>query len=373
MSGGSKFFERGRKQRVLAMSQRIIPVLIAGGAGTRLWPASREGGPKPFQSLGRARTLLQDTALRFRGPLFDDPIVVCADRHVALARAQLAEAGVEPLAVIAEPDGRNTGPAAVAAAAAGLKHWPGAPLLLVHADNLVSDLEALHAEIAAGLPDARLGHIVLFGAPPTGPSTDYGYIEAGEVDPETGACRVARFLEKPDAAAAVVLAADPRCSWNAGMFLIDPKSFLAEAARLAPDMTSPARAAADEAILADGVLLLSSRFLEAPSIAVDPAVLERTDAARVRTGRFGWSDAGSWRAVWDYGDRDGDGNVLVGDVVVAAPSRGVLVQADGATVVLVGVEDLVVVVQNGVVMVAARGLADQAYKMMDFVERPDLR
>lgn len=353
------------------MTASLIPVLIAGGAGTRLWPASREDKPKPFHAFGLGHSLLQESVLRFRTGRFTDPVVVCSARHVALVLDQLREIGVQPLQVIAEPEGRNTGPAVVAAAAAGAAFWPGRLMLLAHADNLIGDPAALQAEVVAGLPAALAGATVIFGVTPTGPSTDYGYIEAGEVD-ETGAFKVSRFVEKPPLEEARRMAADPRYSWNAGLFLINPPSFLEDARHLAPDLAKAVEACVATAVSDGAVLRLPPSFAEAPAIAIDYAILEKTERARVRRADFGWGDMGSWKALWDGGRRDATGNLALGDVILA-DSRNTLVQAEDATVVLFGVEDLAIVVCNGLVLVTRRELADQAHKMMDFGRRPDLK
>lgn len=352
------------------MSARLIPVLIAGGAGTRLWPASRQARPKPFQKFGLPHTLLQETALRFQGEAFTAPMVICSTRHADLAVAQLTEIGIPPLAVIAEPEARNTGPAVAAAAAAAAVHWPGDLMVLVHADNLVADPAALRAEVLAGVPAAEAGNIVIFGVKPTGPSTDYGYIEAGE--PDIGAFKVSRFVEKPPLDDARRMVADPRYTWNAGLFLIDPPRFMDEARRLAPELAEAVTAAVAEAKRDGPVLTLGPSFGRAPSIAVDYAILEKTDKARVRTGEFGWGDAGTWKAIWQGGPYDDAGNLAIGDVTLV-DAKGVLALGDGASVVAIGVEDLAVIVQDGVVMVTRRELADQAHKLMDFAKRPDLK
>jgi mannose-1-phosphate guanylyltransferase/mannose-6-phosphate isomerase len=353
------------------MTPPIIPVLIAGGAGTRLWPASREASPKPFRKFGRPHSLLQDSVLRFRIPAFTDPVVICSARHADLVVEQLAEIGVRPLAVIAEPAGRNTGPAVVAAAAAGARLWPGKLMLLAHADNLVRDPAALHAEVMAGIPAAQAGNIVIFAVKPTGPSTDYGYIEAGEPD-ETGSLKVTRFVEKPPLEEAQRMAADPRYGWNGGLFLIEPDSFLEEARRLAPELARSVEVSTAQARLEGPILALPLSFAQAPAVAIDYAILEKTDRARVRTGEFGWGDIGAWKALWRAAERDGAGNLVLGDATLV-DCRDVLAQGEGVSVVAVAVEDLAVIAQDGLVLVTRRELADQAYKMMDFTKRPDLK
>ncbi|MDB5458657.1 MAG: hypothetical protein JWO72_398 [Caulobacteraceae bacterium] len=350
--------------------QQIIPVLIAGGAGTRLWPASRGDKPKPFHRLGMDRTLLQDTALRFQGPMFAAPVVICSSRHAELARAQLTEAGRPPMAVLAEPEGRNTAPAVIAAAVYGAEIGPETALLLVHADNLASDVPALHAAIAGALPAVNAGHIVLFGIKPDGPHTGYGYIQAGIGDGATSP--VVSFIEKPDLETARRFVEDPMFSWNGGMFLFRAGDFLGEADRLAPQAAAAVKAAVRDAERQGGVIVMSDAFRAAPAIAVDYAILEKTDRARVVMTDFGWSDAGTWSALWGSSPKDGGGNVLSGDVI-ATSAADCLAQTDGPTVVLAGVSDLVVVVENGIVLVASRAAADGAYKALDLDQRPDLK
>jgi len=334
----------------LAETSEIIPVLMSGGAGTRLWPLSRNARPKQFHRLGGANTLIQDTALRLAGEGFAAPVVICAAPHADLAREQLATAGVRPQALITEPAPRNTAPASVAAAAYGAEIDPEALMVLMHADNLVADVPALHRAIAAGRAAAEAGEIVLLGLKPTGPATIYGYIQAqgqGEVR------KVASFVEKPDLATAQRFVADPNYTWNGGMFLFKAGAFLAEARRLAPELAAAAEAAVKGAARAGDVVALSEAFLASPNIAIDVAVMEKTDRASVVEADIGWADVGNWGALWELSDRTERGDALDGDVTAVA-TRNCLARTDGPAVVLAGVEDLVVVVENGVVLVTRR-------------------
>jgi len=332
------------------MSQKITPVLMSGGSGTRLWPVSRTARPKQFHSLGSARTLIQETALRVSGEMFGPPVVVCAAGHADIARAQLVEVGITPALLILEPVARNTAACAVAAAQA-LAQDPQALLLLLPADNHVLDLPAFRAAVEAGRAAALAGKLVVFGLKPTRAETGYGYIQAASAQ---GAVReVASFREKPDQATADLFVADPAYSWNAGMFLFRADAFLAEARRLAPEVAAKAEAAVAEATPAGDVLPLGPSFADAPSISIDYAVMEKTEHAMVAPVDMGWSDVGAWRAIWELSSPDADGNAFTGDVV-AAQSTGSFVRTDGPTVVLAGVSDLVVVVENGVILVAAR-------------------
>ena len=332
------------------MAPRITPVLMSGGAGTRLWPLSRKAAPKQFHRLGGTHTMIQETALRVSGDLFGPPIVVCAAPHAVLVRAQLAAIGVEPLAIVTEPAPRNTGPASIAAAVLGGERDPEGPMLLVHADNLVADVAALHAAIALGREAALAGSIVIFGVKPTEPHTGYGYIRAAEGTALVR--RVAEFKEKPDAATAALYVADPAYSWNAGMFLFKPSAFLAEAQDLAPALTAPARAALANA-RRQGALVALSDFLSAPSEPIDTAILEKTGRAGVVQADVGWSDVGDWNALWAQSPKSAAGDVFEG-AVIAAKTRGCFARTDGPPIVLAGVEDLAVVVENGVVLVSRR-------------------
>lgn len=327
---------------------QITPVIMSGGAGTRLWPVSRVGNPKQFHALGGERTLIQETALRARGPGFAAPIVVCNAAHAQIARRQLTAAGLDPLVVL-EPAARNTAACAVAAAALVARQDPEGLVLLAPADHIIRDAAAYRQAVAMGTPSAEKGALVVFGLRPDRPETGYGYIragaDAGEVRP------VAAFVEKPDAAAAARFVADPAYSWNAGIFLFKARVFLDEARRLAPEIAAAAEAAVTSAEHTDGALRLGDAFLKAPAISVDYAVFEKTDKAVVVPCDLGWSDIGAWRALWELAEAGGDHNALQGDVV-SVGAAGCLVRTDGPMVALAGVEDVVVIVQDGVVLVA---------------------
>ncbi|HEY3695713.1 mannose-1-phosphate guanylyltransferase [Phenylobacterium sp.] len=333
------------------MTGKITPVLMSGGAGTRLWPLSRRAAPKQFHRLGGDHTLIQATALRVAGDLFGPPMVVCAAPHAGLVRDQLAAVGIAPRAIITEPAPRNTGPASVAAAAYAAATDPEGLLLLVHADNLVADVAALHAAVAAGAEAARAGSIVIFGIRPTEPHTGYGYIKAA-----AGTARVRRveaFVEKPDAATAARYVADPAYTWNAGMFMFKPSAFLEEADALAPALAAAARAAVAGAQRTGDLVALSAAFTGAPAEPIDTAILEKTGRAGVVAADIGWSDVGAWDALWTLSPKSASGDVVEGPGITAG-TAGCLVRSDGPTVVLSGVQDLAVVVENGVVLVVPR-------------------
>ncbi|HXA39971.1 MAG TPA: sugar phosphate nucleotidyltransferase [Phenylobacterium sp.] len=329
---------------------KITPVLMSGGAGTRLWPLSTKGRPKQFHALGGTRTLIQETALRFTTEAFAPPMVIGNAAHADLTRAQLAEVGVAASILILEPEGRHTAAAACVSALAAVE--AGAELiLLLSADARIADPAALRAAVALGAPAAEAGALVIFGIKPTGPETGYGYIRAGAGDGPVR--RVAAFVEKPDLATAQTYVADPAYSWNAGIFLFRPELFLAEAERTAPALVAAARAAFAQAAREGDALRLGEAFRAVPSVAVDVAVFERTDKAVVVGADVGWSDVGAYDALWAEGAKTPSGDVLQGPVLTAGTANNLAI-SDGPVVVLAGVEDLAVVVDNGVVLVTRR-------------------
>jgi mannose-1-phosphate guanylyltransferase/mannose-6-phosphate isomerase len=342
---------------------KITPVLMSGGAGTRLWPLSRQAKPKQFHALGATRTLIQDTALRFTTDAFTAPVVICNTAHADLVRSQLSEVGVTPSLVL-EPQGRNTAAAAVIAALA-VQHAGGELVLLLSADARVNDPAALRAAIATGAPAAVGGALVIFGITPTGPETGYGYIRAKAGEDEVR--KVAAFVEKPDLATARAYLADPAYSWNAGIFLFAPAAFLAEARRVAPALTAAAEAAFGEGAWAAGDLQLGPAFGRVPAAPVDVAVFEATDKAMVVSADIGWSDVGVYSALWAEAAKTASGDALQGPAIVA-DTCGNLVISDGPTVVLSGVEDLAVIVENGVVLVTRRDAPDAVRAAVEAVK-----
>jgi mannose-1-phosphate guanylyltransferase/mannose-6-phosphate isomerase len=278
-------------------------------------------------------------------------MVVCNAAHADLVREQLAAVGVTARALILEPEGRNTGPASAIAAALAAQDDPDGLVLLMHADNLVADVEALRRAIAAGVPAAEAGGLVIFGITPAGPETGYGYIRAAAG--EGPARKVAAFVEKPDLETAKAYVADPAYSWNAGMFLFRPGVFLAEVRRTDPALAAAAEAAVAEAPRQGDAVRLGQTFLRCPPVAIDTAVFERTDKAVVVAADIGWSDVGNYDALWAGAAKSASGDVLQG-AAIATETSGCLAISDGPTVVLAGVEGLAVIVENGVVLVTRR-------------------
>lgn len=330
----------------------IHPVILCGGVGARLWPASREGRAKPFVKLFGDRSLFQDTVLRVKdvagaGP----PLVVAGAAHAGQVRRQLAELGLTGF-IIVEPEGRDSAPAIAAAAAWLQSHDPGAMMLVVASDHHIPDGPAFRAAVTAATAAAAQGAIVTFGVRPTSPATAYGYIEpAGPVDGAPGVHWAARFVEKPDAARAAAYI-QGGLLWNSGNFVFAADGLLAELQRHAPAMLEAVRQGLDQGRREADSLTLGPSFSLADRTSFDFAVMEKTDRAAVLPVTYAWSDVGSWDAVWAASPADDRGNVVSGPAFVG-DSDGCLIRADaGVTVIALGLKDIVVVAEGGSVFVA---------------------
>jgi mannose-1-phosphate guanylyltransferase/mannose-6-phosphate isomerase len=348
-------------------NQTIIPVVLSGGSGTRLWPVSRESFPKQLWPLLSDRTLIQDTVLRGTGPGFAAPIVVCNEDHRFLIAEQLREVGIANARIMLEPVGRNSAPAIAAAAVLVAEENPDAVLWMMAADASIADTAALLEALQIAAVAARAGKIVTFGMQPTAAETGYGYIEIGaELPNAPGVHAVARFVEKPDAETAARLVADGKHLWNSGMFVFTARTLLREMESHAPAVVPPVReAVAGRNTDLDFIRLAAEPFRACPSISLDYAVAERTSEAAVVPANLGWSDVGSWNALWELGQKDASGNVAIGDVVLES-SQDCYVRSDGMLTAVVGLKDAIVVVTDDVALVMHR---DRAQDVKTVVER----
>jgi len=351
--------------------QRIVPVILSGGSGTRLWPVSRESFPKQLWPLLSDRSLIQETALRACGPGFAPPIVVCNEDHRFLIAEQMRAAGITCTGpgggrIVLEPVGRNSAPAIAAAACLVAQEDPDAVLWMMAADAAISDTAALHAALAVAVGAARAGHFVTFGMKPTAPETGYGYIERGEpLRDAPGAFRVARFIEKPHTADAAMMIETGRHLWNSGMFVFTARTLLDELATYEPALLQVVRqAVAERKVDLDFVRLGVAAFAASPSISLDYAVAERSERAAVVPADLGWSDVGSWGALWELGVKDAAGNVAVGDVELEA-TENCYVRSDGVLTGVIGLKDVVVVVTEDAALVMHRDAAQDVKKLVD--------
>ena len=343
------------------MPSPIIPILLAGGAGTRLWPVSRDALPKQFLPLVGERSTYQETLARVRDPMFGAPIVITGPNFHFFAKRQAEDIGVDATVVI-EPLRRDSAPAIAAATAVARKRDPDAVVLALAADHIILDAPQFRATCLAGRAGADAGRIVTFGIKPSEPKTSFGYILPGQAI--AGAVRaVERFVEKPDAATAARYVKDGYL-WNSGNFLFRADVLLAELARLEPEMAKAVVASVDKATTDLGFLRLDPEaFARAPQQSIDYAVMEKTDRAAVVEGAFRWSDIGSWDALFDIAAKDADGNVLHGPTMTM-DAHGCVVHSDGRLTAVLGVDDLVVVSTSDAVMVVPRARSQEVKELV---------
>ncbi len=342
----------------------MIPVILSGGSGTRLWPLSRGHYPKQFLPLITDHTMIQETILRLNGlEGLKAPIAVCNEDHRFMMAEQLWEIGVKPAAIILEPVGKNTAPAVAMAA---LTAASGDDILLVlPADHVIANMAAFHKAIIQAKDLAAQGFLVTFGVVPSEPETGYGYIKR-DVLQQGDAFNVAAFVEKPDADMAKHYLQSGDYFWNSGMFAFKASSFLSELEKFNPEMLSICRQALKAAkVDLDFVRLDKGLFSTCPADSIDYAVMERTDKAVVIPLDAGWSDVGSWSALWEVTDKDPFGNAISGDVLTV-DTRNSFIHAQNKLVAVIGVQDLVVVETDDAVMIAPK---DRVQEVKEIVVR----
>jgi mannose-1-phosphate guanylyltransferase / mannose-6-phosphate isomerase len=344
----------------------LHPIILSGGSGTRLWPLSRTSLPKQLLALCGENTMIQDTVLRSQMPNAEAPVLLCNESHRFHVAEQMLEIGVKPTAIVLEPMGRNTAPAAATAALIVAEKDPQGIVVLLPSDHVVTDIAAFRAAVAIAAEAAAGGHIVTFGIAPERPETGYGYIERGAaLEGVAGAFAVKRFAEKPDAATAAAYIAEGCYFWNSGMFVFRADTMLEELSRYAPDILSAVRETlAKSGRDADFVRLDKDSFAKAPSISLDYAVMEKTARAVVVPCKLGWSDVGSWSSLWEIREQDSSGNVTHGDVVVH-DTKGSFVHSEHCLTTLVGVRDLVVVSTKDALLIADKGRAQDVSKLVE--------
>jgi mannose-1-phosphate guanylyltransferase/mannose-6-phosphate isomerase len=339
------------------MSPRIIPLLLAGGTGTRLWPVSRDAMPKQFLPLVGERSTYQQALARVSDPeLFAPPIVMTSDDFRFFSRLQAEELGIDATVVL-EPSRRDSGPAIAAGAALAKARDKDAIVLALAADHVILDLDLFLAACRAGRDAAAAGHIVTFGIRPTAPKTGYGYIRRGPALDVAGVHKVGAFVEKPDAATAARYVADGYL-WNSGNFMFRADTLMVELARLQPAMAKAITGAVDQAASDLGFVRLDAEaFGSAPRLSIDYAVMEKTDRAAVVEGAFRWSDIGSWDSVLDVSPRDDAGNALSGPAV-AFDTGNSIIHAERQLTAVVGLKDVIVVTTPDAVLVLPRNRAE---------------
>ena len=344
----------------------LIPLILSGGSGTRLWPVSRRNLPKQFLSLSGDGTLFQQTVTRTQQlPNVAAPIVVASEDHRFLAADQLMDLGVDGTTIVLEPTPRNTAPAIALGALRALERDAEALLLVLPADHLIGDTESFVAAAQQALPAAREGWLVTFGIRPDRPETGFGYIRRGE-SIGGDAFRVAQFVEKPDQPTAQTYLSNGSYDWNSGMFLFKASRYLEELGQHAPDMLAAVREAyATGRSDLDFVRVDSAAFAKVPDNSIDYAVMEKTSRAAVIPVSCAWSDIGSWSALWLSGQHDEQGNQREGDTMAINTRNSLLRSHDRHMIATVGVDDLIVVSTPDATLVVHRDAAQDVKKVVD--------
>jgi len=339
----------------------ITPVLLCGGSGTRLWPLSRKSYPKQFAPLIGDDSLFQASAKRLSGTDFAAPMVLTNSDFRFIVTEQLAEAGIDPGAILIEPEGRNTAPAILAAALWVAKSDPEALMLVAPSDHVIPDAKAFHAVLEIGAEVANAGRLVTFGITPTHPETGYGWLELDSAPDSDAARDLIRFVEKPDAENAQIMLDQGRFLWNAGIFLFKASTILEAFRAHAPDLMDPVTQSVDQGKTDLGFLRLAPEpWGQAEEISVDYAVMERADNLSVVPFGAGWSDLGGWDAVWREMRPDADG-VATGGPATAIDCRDTLLRSEDASqqIVGIGLENIVAVAMPDAVLIADKERAQE--------------
>lgn len=349
---------------------RIWPVLLAGGTGTRLWPMSRSLFPKQYMALVSSESMLAETARRVGSPPFAAPIAIINNEHRFIAGEQLRDAGIKPEAIVLEPAGRNTAPAAAVAALMILERDSEGVMLLAPADHVITNESAFMRAVQAALPAAISGHMVTFGIKPQRAETGYGYIERGDgIAGQKGCYAFVRFTEKPDSATAERYLSSGKHFWNSGIFLMRAQSYIEELEHHQPAVLKAARAALEKSSHdLDFLRLDPEAFANSPNISIDYAVMEKTDRGVIVPTDMGWSDVGSWSALWEISKKDGKGNVLRGDVMVRDVT-GAYVRSEKPMVAVLGLDNVIVVATDDVVLVASKDAAQDVKAVVEKLSR----
>lgn len=344
----------------------LLPIVMAGGSGTRLWPLSRTLYPKQFHALVGDRTLLQETVARLDGLGAQPPLLVCHEDQRFLAAEQMRMLGLDDVTILLEPEARNTAPAIALAALHASRNGADPILLVLAADHHIQNVDGFQAAVRTAIPLAEQGKLVTFGIVPNRPETGYGYIRRGE--PMDGGFRVSRFEEKPDRDTARAFVESGDYYWNSGMFMFQAGAYLAELERHAPAiLQSCRRAMSGPRSDMQFVRVEAAALKTCPALSIDYAVMEKTDQAAMVPLDANWSDIGSWSAFMSVQQQDAKGNAFRGDVL-SVDTRGTLARADSRLVALVGVEDLIVVETKDAVLVAHKDKVQQVREIVDQIK-----
>ena len=348
---------------------KIVPVILSGGSGTRLWPLSRAHYPKQLQSLHSELSLLQETASRLTDNNFTQPLIICNQEHRFIVAEHLREIGIKPKAIILEPIGRNTAPAAAVASIVIAKRDPDAIILLMPSDHVISDIITFKTAIKTALPAAIDGSFVTFGIKPTKAETGYGYIKKSAITPQQNGCfKIDAFVEKPNISDAKAFIDDGDYYWNSGIFLFSASKLITELEKLSPTVIKTCDMAVSKAKLdLDFHRLDEETFAACPAISIDYAVMEKSKDVVVVPVDMGWNDIGSWDALWQLLDKDHNGNVISGDVILRN-TKNSLIRSENKLVTAVGIKNIIVIATDDAILVSSRGTAQDVSLIVDDIK-----
>ncbi len=348
----------------------LLPVIMAGGTGSRLWPMSRELYPKQFLRLHGVNSMLQETVNRLEGISVREPVVICNEEHRFLVAEQLRQINKLSHNIILEPVGRNTAPAIALAALNAVSQGDDPIMLVLAADHIINDCDAFHLAVTKAIPFAKKDSLVTFGIVPTGPETGYGYIQRGEttVNDISEAFKVERFVEKPNLKTAEQYISSGEYYWNSGMFMFRAKRYIQELEKFRPDILDACKAAMkDSDSDKDFITIDKDKFSACPDESIDYAVMEQTNSAVVVPLDAGWSDVGSWSALWDVSNKDKSGNAVTGDTFLH-DTQNCYINTDEKLVAAVGVDNLVIVSTKDAVLVVDKSKVQDVKKIVEHLK-----
>ena len=347
----------------------IIPVILSGGSGTRLWPLSRASYPKQLLPLVSDNTMIQETALRLNGLDVQEPIVVCNEQHRFIIAEQLAVIGMKKPSIILEPVAKNTAPAIAAACLHAQKIDSEAVIVVLPSDHNIKDTQAFQEAVKIAASEAQNGSMVTFGITPTFAATGYGYIEKQSDSDSAGVSSIKRFVEKPDVATAQKYLDSGNFFWNSGMFVFKASAFLEELKELDEAIFTATSKSVEKAVVdSDFIRLDKDSFSENPSISIDYAVMEKTSHGKVVPLSAGWSDVGSWSSLWEVSDKDENNNTVKGEAILKN-TKGSLIYSKERLVATIGLTDVVIVDTKDALLVATKSQAEQVKDIVDELKK----
>ena len=346
----------------------IIPIILSGGAGTRLWPLSWGDHPKQFLPLVSERTMIQETLLRLKGLELGSPVISCGEGHRFMVAQQIGEISDVKPTILLEPMAKNTAPAIAAACCAAMKQDKDSVVVVLPSDHVIADVAAFQNAVKAAAANAEKGYLVTFGIVPTFPATGYGYVKAAGSESD-GAYTLEKFVEKPCLEKAQEYLASGEYAWNSGMFVFKASTFLEELKTYNPEMAELAiQAFENAAVDTDFIRLNAEAFGKIKGDSIDYAVMEKTTKGRVVKLNAGWDDVGSWSALYDISKKDENQNVIKGDDVITLDTTSSYIRGGKRTIATIGLDDVVIVDSDDSLLIAAKGKIQDVKKIAEQIK-----